>query len=64
MDTIVVGVLEPRPGMCTSRIVSVRPLPRSPPVVSSACCSGVSACRLSDPTSSHVVPAPAEGRSG
>ena len=49
MDTIVVGVLDPRPGMCTSRMVSVRPLPMSPPVASSACCSGVSSCLLSEP---------------
>ena len=41
MDTIVVGVLDPKPGTCTSRMVSVRPVPMSPPVASSACCSGV-----------------------
>ena len=33
MDTIVVGALDPKPGTCTSRMVSVRPLPISPPVV-------------------------------
>ena len=49
MDTIVVGVLDPSPGRCTSRMVSVRPAPRSPPVASSVCCSGVRCCRLSDP---------------
>ena len=64
MDTIVVGVLDPKPGTCTSRMVSVRPLPISPPVASSACCSGVRPWRLSEPTSSQVVPLPAAGRSG
>ena len=64
MDTIVVGALDPKPGTCTSRMVSVRPLPISPPVVKSACCSGVRCCRLSDPTSSQVVPLAAAGRSG
>jgi hypothetical protein len=64
MDTIVVGVLDPMPGRCTSRMVSVRPLPMSSPVVSSACCCGVRPWRLSEPTSSHVVPLPVAGRSG
>ena len=32
-----------------------------PPVVNSACCSGVRPSRLSEPTSSHVVPRPARG---
>ena len=64
MDTIVVGVLDPKAGTCTNMMVSVCPLPMSPPVVSSACCSGESPVWLSDPTSSQVVPLPAAGRSG
>jgi hypothetical protein len=64
MDTIVVGVLDPMPGTCTNRMVSVRPLPTSPPVASSACYSGVRPWRLSEPTSSHVVPLAAAGRPG
>ena len=64
MDTIVVGVPDPSLGTCTNRMVSVRPLPMSPPVASSACCSGVRPWRLSDPTSSQVVPLAAAGRSG
>ena len=59
---MVVGASESRPGMWTTRMVSVRPAPTSPPVASAACCSGVRSSRLSDPTSSQLVPAPAAGR--
>lgn len=64
METMVAGAPEPIPGMCTNRIVSVRPVPMSPPVASSACCSGLRCWRLSDPTSSQVVPCATPGRSG
>ena len=60
---MVAGWLEPTCGMCTSRMVSVRLLPRSPPVDSSACCCGLRSSRLSDPTSNQLVPLAAGGRS-
>ena len=50
--------------MCTSKIVSVRPFPRSPPVESSACCCGLRSPRLSDPTNNQLVPLAEAGRSG
>lgn len=64
METNVAGVLEPKPGRCTSMIVSVRLAPRSPPVANSACCSGERFSRPSEPTSSQVVPSPCAGRPG
>ncbi|CNJ10244.1 Uncharacterised protein [Mycobacterium tuberculosis] len=63
IDTAVGCVLDPNAGRWISRMVSVRPLPMSPPVDSACCCSTDSACRLSDPTSSQLVPRPAAGRS-
>ena len=64
MDTIVVGVPDPSAGTCTTRMVSVRPLPVSPPVASASCCSVVRPWRLSEPTSNQVLPCPAAGRPG
>ena len=62
MDTMVAGWPANGPGTCTSRMVSVRPLPTSPPVANSACCCSVRSARLSDPTSSQFVPEPPAGR--
>ena len=64
MDTIVVGVRDPNAGTWTSSMVSVRPLPVSPPVASACCCSTVRPWRLSEPTSSQVLPRPDAGRPG